>query len=128
MYCRPLAMAISSGNGPCNAEGHVIAAVGNRADVIVIGAGPAGSVAARQLALSGRQVLLLDKKRFPRRKVCGACLNYSAVTLLDEIGLGGVLRDGDGPEIRRFELRADSRRLSLPLPSGRAISRAALFQ
>jgi flavin-dependent dehydrogenase len=97
-------------------------------DVIVIGAGPAGSVAARQLALRGRRVLLLDKKRFPRRKVCGACLNYSAVTLLDEIGLGGVLRDGDGPEIRRFELRADSRRLSLPLPSGRAISRAALDQ
>ncbi len=97
-------------------------------DAIVIGAGPAGSVAARQLALSGRRVLLLDKKRFPRRKVCGACLNHSAVTLLEQIGLGDVVRECRGPEIQRFDLRAASRRLSLPLPTGRAISRAALDQ
>lgn len=97
-------------------------------DAIVIGAGPAGSVAARQLAISGRRVLLLDKKRFPRRKVCGACLNHAAVALLQQIGLSDVLRDGDGPEIRRIELRAASRRLSLPLPVGRAISRSVLDQ
>ena len=46
-------------------------------DAIVIGAGPAGSVAARQLAIAGRRVLLLDKKRFPRRKVCAACFHHS---------------------------------------------------
>ncbi len=97
-------------------------------DAIVIGAGPAGSVAARQLALSGRRVLLLDKKRFPRRKVCGACLNHSAVTLLEQIGLGDVVRECRAPEIQRFDLRAVSRRLSLPLPTGRAISRALLDQ
>lgn len=96
-------------------------------DAIVIGAGPAGSVAARQLALGGRRVLLLDKKRFPRRKVCGACLNHSAVTLLEQIGLGDALRDG-GTDLTRLELRAASRRLSLPLPNGRAISRAMLDQ
>lgn len=97
-------------------------------DAIVIGAGPAGSVAARQLALNGCRVLLLDKKRFPRRKVCGACLNHSAVTLLEQIGLGDVVRECDGPEIHRIELRAASRRLNLPLPTGRAISRALLDQ
>lgn len=97
-------------------------------DAIVIGAGPAGTVAARQLALNGRRVLLLDKKRFPRRKVCGACLNHSAVTLLEQIGLGDVVRECRGPEIQRFDLRAASRRLSLPLPTGRAISRAVLDQ
>ena len=96
-------------------------------DVIVIGAGPAGSVVARQLALGGRRVLLLDKKRFPRRKVCGACLNHAAVTLLEEIGLGDILCDG-ASELTRLELRAGSRRLSLPLPSGRAISRTVLDQ
>ncbi len=96
-------------------------------DVIVIGAGPAGSVAARQLALGGRRVLLLDKKRFPRRKICGACLNHGAVALLEEIGLGDILRDG-ASELNRLELRAGSRRLSLPLPSGRAISRTVLDQ
>lgn len=97
-------------------------------DAIVVGAGPAGAVAARQLALRGRRVLLLDKKRFPRRKVCGACLNHSAVTLLHEIGLGDVLRGCGGPELHQFDLRAGSRRLSLPLPSGRAVSRAVLDQ
>ncbi|MFM9962906.1 MAG: NAD(P)/FAD-dependent oxidoreductase [Planctomycetaceae bacterium] len=97
-------------------------------DVIVIGAGPAGSVAARQLALSGRRVLLLDKKRFPRRKVCGACLNHAAVRLLEEIGLGDVLSDSGSVELSGFDLRASSRRLSLPLPSGRAISRTVLDQ
>ena len=97
-------------------------------DAIVIGAGPAGSVAARQLAIGGRRVLLLDKKRFPRRKVCGACLNHAAVTLLEEIGLGEILRDSGAAELTRLELSADSRRLSLPLPSGRAISRTVLDQ
>ena len=97
-------------------------------DAIVIGAGPAGSVAARQLALSGRRVLLLDKKRFPRRKVCGACLNHSAVAQLEAIGLGNVLRAGDETDLTRLELRAVSRRLTLPIPNGRAISRARLDQ
>lgn len=97
-------------------------------DAIVIGAGPAGSVAARQIALSGHRVLLLEKKRFPRRKVCGACLNHSAVTMLEQIGLGQVLGECGGTEIDRFELRSGSRRLSLPLPPGRATSRALLDQ
>ena len=97
-------------------------------DVIVIGAGPAGSVVARQLALGGRRVLLLDKKRFPRRKVCGACLNHAAVTLLEEIDLGDILRDSGAVELSGFDLRSGSRRLCLPLPSGRAISRTVLDQ
>ena len=97
-------------------------------DAIVVGAGPAGSVASRQLAFEGRRVLLLDKKRFPRRKVCGACLNHSAVTLLNQIGLADVLRDGGEADLTCLELRAFSRRLSLPIPNGRAISRARLDQ
>ncbi len=97
-------------------------------DAIVIGAGPAGSVAARQLALSGRRVLLLDKKRFPRRKVCGACLNHSAVMLLEQIGLADILPKNRDSELTGFDLRSGSRRLSLPLPSGRAISRTVLDQ
>ena len=97
-------------------------------DVIVIGAGPAGSVVARQLALGGRRVLLLDKKRFPRRKVCGACLNHAAVTLLEEIGLGDFLHNSGAVELSGFDLRAGLRRLSLPLPSGRAVSRSVFDQ
>lgn len=48
-------------------------------DVVVIGAGPAGSVAAYTAATQGLDVLLLDKARFPRFKVCGCCLNARAL-------------------------------------------------
>ncbi len=44
-------------------------------DTIVIGGGPAGSSAARSLALSGRRVLLLEKAPMPRRKLCGGALS-----------------------------------------------------
>ena len=97
-------------------------------DVIVIGAGPAGSVAARQIALLGRRVLLLDKKRFPRRKICGACLNHSAVELLEQIGLGDMLRSCGGVELNHFQMRAGSHQLSAPLSSGLAVSRTLLDQ
>ena len=43
----------------------------DEADVIVVGAGPAGATTAFYLAQSGLDVLLLEKSRFPREKVCG---------------------------------------------------------
>ena len=43
-------------------------------DVVVVGAGPTGSLAARQLARAGADVLLVDRLSFPRWKVCGCCL------------------------------------------------------
>lgn len=46
------------------------------ADAIVVGGGPAGSLAALALARRGRNVLLLDKKRFPRDKPCGGGIRY----------------------------------------------------
>ncbi len=61
-------------------------------DAIVVGAGPAGSVCAARLAGSGRRVLLLEKSRFPRDKVCGDCLNPSVWPILDRLGLGARLR------------------------------------
>ena len=47
-------------------------------DAVVVGAGPAGAVAARELARRGTTVLLVDRASFPRNKVCGACLNVRA--------------------------------------------------
>ncbi|HEX5906256.1 MAG TPA: FAD-dependent oxidoreductase, partial [Propionibacteriaceae bacterium] len=41
------------------------------ADVVVVGAGPAGSATATHLARHGLRVSLLEKSRFPREKVCG---------------------------------------------------------
>jgi flavin-dependent dehydrogenase len=51
-------------------------------DVIVCGAGPAGSVAATVLARGGARVLLLDRARFPRDKLCGDTINPGALAVL----------------------------------------------
>jgi geranylgeranyl reductase family protein len=53
-----------------------------RFDVLVVGAGPAGSTAAYRLAREGASVLLADKARFPRDKPCGGGLTMRAVRLL----------------------------------------------
>ena len=55
----------------------------NEWDVIVTGAGPAGSTAARICAEKGLKVLLIDKEDFPRDKPCGGGLSVSAVKELD---------------------------------------------
>ena len=48
-------------------------------DAVVIGAGPAGSVAASLLARTGRRTLLVERATFPRTKVCGGCLAPAGV-------------------------------------------------
>src|SRR6266545_3971756 len=53
-----------------------------RFDVIVVGAGPAGSTAAYRLARKGASVLLADRAHFPRDKPCGGGLTMRAVRLL----------------------------------------------
>ena len=55
----------------------------NAYDVIVAGAGPAGSMSARLLAERGARVLLLDKQRFPRDKPCGGGVTVRAAVLQD---------------------------------------------
>lgn len=63
-------------------------------DVIVCGAGPAGSVAATVLVRGGARVLLLDRARFPRDKLCGDTINPGTVAILRRLGLtGGFERD-----------------------------------
>ena len=54
-------------------------------DVIIIGAGPAGSTAAYILASNGLDVLIVDKSPFPRDKLCGGLLTMKAVQLLEKI-------------------------------------------
>ena len=58
-----------------------------RADVAVIGAGPAGSIAALVLARGGARVALVDKAEFPRDKACGDLVGPRGVQVLDELGL-----------------------------------------
>lgn len=58
-----------------------------RYEVVIAGAGPAGSVLALLLARGGHDVLLLDRATFPRPKPCGDCLSAEATRLLDRLGL-----------------------------------------
>lgn len=53
----------------------------------VVGAGPAGAAAAIELARAGRDVVLLDKARFPRDKICGDGLTAGALRILEGLGL-----------------------------------------
>lgn len=53
-----------------------------RYDAIVVGAGPAGATAARELARAGRSVLLLERERLPRHKPCGGALSPRALRRL----------------------------------------------
>ena len=57
-------------------------------DVIIVGAGPAGSSSAYFNAKAGKKVLLLDKASFPRDKICGDGVTGKSLTILDEMGLG----------------------------------------
>jgi geranylgeranyl reductase family protein len=64
------------------------------ADVIIVGAGPAGSAAAYYLATAGLDVLVLEKSRFPREKVCGDGLTPRAVKALTSMGVPITESDG----------------------------------
>src|SRR3954451_3426905 len=64
------------------------------ADVLICGAGPAGTLAAIVLARAGVRVRLLDRARFPREKLCGDTLNPGALALLERLGLHVVADSG----------------------------------
>ncbi|MEU8896598.1 geranylgeranyl reductase family protein [Nocardia sp. NPDC048505] len=64
----------------------------NRTEVLVVGAGPAGSAAAAWAARAGREVLLLDSAVFPRDKTCGDGLTPRATKELEHLGLGDWVR------------------------------------
>jgi len=62
-------------------------------DVIIVGAGPAGAVAATVLARAGARVRLIDRSTFPRDKLCGDTLNPGAMSLLRRLGLAAPVED-----------------------------------
>jgi geranylgeranyl reductase family protein len=64
------------------------------ADVVIVGAGPAGSAAAFYLASAGLDVLVLEKTQFPREKVCGDGLTPRAVKALTAMGIPTGTGDG----------------------------------
>jgi flavin-dependent dehydrogenase len=80
-------------------------------DVVVVGAGPAGSLAARQLALAGRRVALLDRAAFPRAKICGNCLNPRTGRIWRELGLAAAFERLPHAQLTGFALHCEGREL-----------------
>lgn len=94
--------------------------------MVVVGAGPAGSVAALCLARSGASVLLLERADLPRRKVCGGCVGPGALALLERLGVAGSLRGAGGRLFSAVEILAGSSRARLELGDSTAITRTTL--
>lgn len=105
-----------------------------RFDALIIGAGPAGSSAAILLANAGWSVGLVEKKDFPRRKVCGECLAASNLPLLETLGVGAEFTAQAGPELRRVAVMRGTQTVVAKLPPapglrhpwGRALGRETL--
>lgn len=103
-------------------------------DALVIGAGPAGSTVAIQLARAGWSVALIEKQRFPRRKVCGECLAASNLPLLQTLGIGDAFTARAGPDLRQVTLLRGETAVTADLPAadhdrypwGRALGRETL--
>ncbi len=94
-------------------------------DAVVIGAGPAGSVAARELARRGASVLLVDRAAFPRTKVCGCCLNGAALAALNSVGLGHLAESCGAVPLTSMHLAAGELSAQLRMPQGVVLSRSA---
>lgn len=102
------------------------AAVMHSWDVIVIGAGPAGAAAALACARKGLETLLLDRKEFPRAKVCGGCLNQAALAQLAELGLDALPAELGARPVNRLRLASNRTEAVIELPGGMALSRRRL--
>jgi len=85
----------------------------DEADVIVVGAGPAGSTTAYYLAQAGLDVLMLEKSTFPREKVCGDGLTPRGVKALVAMGISVSEQDG---WVRNKGLRVIGAGMRLELP------------
>ena len=89
-------------------------------DVAIIGAGPAGSSAAIQLAAKGYSVALLDKEQFPREKLCGDFLNPVNWPLLRELKVERAVLARPHEKISIFRFTSFSgEEAEIPLPAGR---------
>ncbi|MGI8758414.1 MAG: NAD(P)/FAD-dependent oxidoreductase [Acidimicrobiales bacterium] len=88
-------------------------------DVVVVGAGPAGVAASVDLARAGREVLLIDKARFPRDKCCGDGLTAGALRHLELLGIEAGSLPSWQPVDDVVLHGPAGRALALPLPRGR---------
>ena len=99
-----------------------------RFDALIVGAGPAGSAAARLLAQAGWKIALVEKAEFPRRKVCGEFISAPTLAVLDSCGVGDAFRAAAGPLVTHVGVYAGEAMLVGPEEKnwGRALGREHL--
>ncbi len=83
-----------------------------RFDVVVVGAGPAGSTTALRLARAGFSVAIVDAARFPRWKPCGEFMSPGCLPLLRELGVYDEVAALGARPVRGMVLHAADRRAS----------------
>jgi geranylgeranyl reductase family protein len=106
---------VTDATAPGSKGGRPAALRDHDADVIVVGAGPSGSTAAYYLAQAGLTVLLLEKSRFPRDKVCGDGLTPRAVKSLVAMGID-VSEEAGWLRNKGLRVIGGGLRLELPWP------------
>jgi flavin-dependent dehydrogenase len=97
-------------------------------DFVIIGAGPAGALAAHQLAQYSESVLLLDKTHFPRYKVCGCCINSSAQAALAEAGVLSILSENKAVPLNTLLLSDGAEKATIRVGNRLSISRLSFDQ
>ncbi len=96
-------------------------------DVAIVGGGPGGATCAAFCAASGLRVVLIEREKFPREKVCGDCLNPDCWPILRRLELEGRVRSSAHAPLEWVEfinLRGQSLRVSLPAGAEIAIKRS----
>src|SRR5919201_5224420 len=96
-------------------------------DLIVIGGGPAGSAAAITAARLGAHVVLLERGRFPRHKVCGEFVSQESLGILRRLLQPDSLLGDQPPRVGRARFFVDGKVLRAPVsPPAASISRFEL--
>lgn len=88
-----------------------------KSQILVVGAGPAGSSLAIRLANRGFEVTLIERERFPRHKLCGEFISPECLRHFGELGAGAEMLSAGGEKVLETRFY-DRRGRSFSIPSG----------
>ena len=102
--------------------------MGRTWDVVVIGGGVAGGLAALDCARRGLSVLVVEKRAFPRWKVCGCCFNAQAQGVLEAVGQGDLMARCGAQQLQQLRIGLQGQTAVRSLPGGWVLSRERFDQ